>query len=166
MRQLIVLLKTLFMAACAIVIFGAITRQLRGLDQFIPVSLPSWMAVAGIVLMGAGAIVAFICFGLFAASGALTPGPAFPHPGVFISWGPYKYVRNPMAMGGLTVLAGWGFYQLSVSILLFAVVMAGLMHLFVVYVEEPKLERRFGQSYLAYKSRVNRWFPSGRALVG
>jgi protein-S-isoprenylcysteine O-methyltransferase Ste14 len=160
MRQLIVLLKTLFMAGCAIVIFGAITRQLRGLDRYIPVSLPSWMAVPGIVLLSAGAILALLCFALFMASGALSPGPTFPDPGALISSGPYKHVRNPMAEGGLTALAGWGFYQLSVSILLFAVVMAGLLHLIVVYVEEPKLERRFGEGYRAYKGRVNRWFPS------
>jgi len=165
-RQLIVLLKTLFMAACAIIVFGAITRKLRGLDHFIPVSLPSWTAVAGIVLMGAGAILAFTCFGLFAEGGALTPGPAFPDPGVFVSRGPYKYVRNPMSVGGLTVLVGWGLFHLSVSTLVLAVVMAGLMHLVVVYVEEPKLERRFGQSYRAYKSSVNRWIPSGRAMAG
>ena len=166
MRKLIVLSKALFMATCAIVIFGTITRQLRGLDQFIPVSLPSWMGIGGIIVMGAGAILAFTCFGLFAASGALTAGPAFPDPAVFISWGPYKYVRNPMAKGGLTVLAGWGFYQRSMSILLFAVVMAGLMHLFVVYVEEPKLERRFGKSYQAYRSHVGRWLPNWRTLAG
>jgi protein-S-isoprenylcysteine O-methyltransferase Ste14 len=35
----------------------------------------------------------------------------------------------------------------------------------VVYVEEPKLERRFGQSYRAYRSRVNRWIPSGEEFA-
>ena len=55
MRQLVVLLKTLFMAACAIVIFGFVTRQLRHLDHYIPVSLPSWTTVVGICLMAAGA---------------------------------------------------------------------------------------------------------------
>ena len=40
------------------------------------------------------------------------------------------------------------------------------MHLVVVYVEEPKLERRFGQSYRAYMSQVNRWIPSRRTLAG
>jgi hypothetical protein len=47
MRQVVVVLKSLFAAACAILIFGFLTRQLRGLDQFIPVSLPSWVAVGG-----------------------------------------------------------------------------------------------------------------------
>ena len=163
MRHLVVLLKTLFMAGCAIVIFGAITRQLRNLDRFIPLVLPSWLVDTGIFLMGAGGILCFICFGLFALGGALTPGPTFPDPSVFISRGPYKYVRNPMAEGGLVALAGWGAYRRSVSTLILVVVMAGLMHLIVVYVEEPKLERRFGPSYRNYKSRVSRWFPTRRA---
>ena len=80
MRQLIVLLKTLFMAGWAIVIFGAVTRQLRNLDWFIPLVLPSRIVDTGIFLIGAGAILCFICFGLFALGGALTPGHTFPDP--------------------------------------------------------------------------------------
>jgi protein-S-isoprenylcysteine O-methyltransferase Ste14 len=166
MQRLVILLKTLFMAACAVTIFGFITRQLRSLDAFIPVTLPPWMAVGGIVLMVAGAVLAFVCFGLFSASGSLSLHAHFPDPELFISWGPYKYVRNPMAKGGWTVLCGWGFYHLSPMILLFAVLMAVSMHLFVVYVEEPKLERRFGGSYREYKRRVRRWVPSRRAVMG
>ena len=142
MRQLIVVLKTLFMAACALVVFGTITLQLRKLDHFAPMSLPSWMRFAGVVLMAAGALLGGGCFGLFASGGALSPGPTFPDPEVFISRGPYNFVRNPMGLGGLTVLLGWGLYKLSVTTVIFAVVMAGLMHLFVMRVEEPKLERR------------------------
>ena len=164
MRALVVTLKSLFMAACAVLIFGVITWQLRRLDAFIPVIMPPWVAVGGIILMIAGGILAFACFGLFSANGALSWHARFPFPDpeVFISWGAYKYVRNPMAEGGLTVLCGWGFYKLTPSTLLFAVLMAILMHLFVVYVEEPKLERRFGESYREYKHRVNRWIPKWR----
>lgn len=165
MRKVVILLKSLFAASCATLIFGVITWQLRRLDSFFPVSLPSWMAVGGVILMIAGAILAFVCFGLFSASGALSLHAHFPDPEVFISWGPYKYVRNPMAKGGLTVLSGWGLDKLSPSIVLFAVLMTLLMHLFVVYVEEPKLERRFGESYREYKRRVNRWIPSRRSFI-
>jgi protein-S-isoprenylcysteine O-methyltransferase Ste14 len=159
MRQLLIFLKTLFMPGCAIVIFGLITQELRTLDRFIPVSFPPWIVVAGIVLMATGGVTAFICFGLFAASGALTPGAAFPDPKVFVSRGPYKYVRNPMAEGALAFLTGWGLYRLSPAILTFAAMMVVLMHLFVVHVEEPRLERRFGESYRTYKLRINRWVP-------
>jgi protein-S-isoprenylcysteine O-methyltransferase Ste14 len=34
--------------------------------------------------------------------------------------------------------------------------MAIFLHLFIVCVEEPKLERRFGESYREYQRRVNR----------
>lgn len=165
MRKLLVVLKSLLMAGCAVGIFGAITWQLPYLDALIPLDLPPWMAVGGVLLMAAGAILAFACFGLFSASGALSPHAHFPDPEVFISWGPYKYVRNPMTKGGWTVLCGWGFYQLSPAILLFALLMAGLLHLFIVFIEEPKLEWRFGESYREYKRRVNRWIPGWRSLT-
>jgi protein-S-isoprenylcysteine O-methyltransferase Ste14 len=159
MRRLVAVLKTLFMAACAVLIFGPITAQLRRLDGFLPVILPSWMATAGLALILAGSILALVCFGLFSARGSLSRHAYFPDPSSFISSGPYRYVRNPMAKGGWTVLCGWGLYRLSPAILLFAGFMALAMHLFVVYVEEPKLERRFGASYRSYTRRVNRWIP-------
>ncbi len=43
----------------------------------------------------------------------------------------------------------------------FALVFLCCAHLFVVFYEEPGLERRFGQSYLDYKRSVNRWLPRG-----
>lgn len=164
MQKLMILFKTLFMAACAIVIFGFITEQFRRIDPFMPITLPPWMTLFGIVLMAAGTFLTFICFGLFSANRSLSLHSNFPDPEVFISWGPYKYVRNPMAKGGWTVLCGWGFYHLSPSILLFAISMAIAMHLFVIYFEEPKLERRFGESYREYKRKVSRWLPNRQSL--
>jgi protein-S-isoprenylcysteine O-methyltransferase Ste14 len=160
MRLIVLLLKTLFPAICAVVAFGLITWQLRALDRYIPLVLPAWLIVVGIVLMIAGGALAFACFALFAVGGALKPGATFPDPVVFVSIGPYRYARNPMAAGALLALGGWGCVERSVSILLFTLVMAALMHAFVVFVEEPKLERRFGRSYLLYKSQVWRWLPS------
>jgi protein-S-isoprenylcysteine O-methyltransferase Ste14 len=161
-RLIVLLLKTLFPAVCAVVVFGLITWQLRALNRYIPLVLPAWSIAVGIVLMIAGGALAFTCFALFAAGGSLKRGATFPDPVVFVSAGPYRYVRNPMAAGALMTLGGWGCIERSVSILLFTLVMAALMHAFVVFVEEPKLERRFGRSYLNYKSQVRRWLPSTR----
>src|SRR6516162_7360979 len=145
------------MAACAAGLIGTITWQLRRIDQLIPVSLPPWASLGGIILMVAGAILGFATFGLFAAGRSLSPHAHFPDPDVLITWGPYKYVRNPMAKALFTVLCGWGFFLLSPTVLLFALAMGLFLHLLVVFVEEPKLERRFGESYREYKRRVNRW---------
>ncbi len=48
MRKLVIALKSLLMAACAVAIFGVITWGLRRLDPFIPLELPAWVAVGGI----------------------------------------------------------------------------------------------------------------------
>lgn len=159
MRPFAVVLKTLFPATCAVLLFGLITWKLRGLDSYVRVEIPAWAMFAGAVLVGAGVVLMFACFALFGARGALSRGPSFPDPGTLVNTGPYNYVRNPMALGLLVTLGGWGFVLRSASIVIFALVFAGVMHLFVVYVEEPKLERRFGRSYLEYKNRVGRWIP-------
>jgi protein-S-isoprenylcysteine O-methyltransferase Ste14 len=164
MRSLVVVLKSLLMAACAVSLFGVVTWQLRRLDPLIPVALPPWVAAGGLALMAAGAALAVACFWTFAAAGALSPHAHFPDPEGLITWGPFRYARNPMTKGGWTVLCGWGLYQLSPAVLAFALVMAVLLHLFVVLVEEPKLERRFGDSYRQYKQEVNRWVPAWRSL--
>jgi protein-S-isoprenylcysteine O-methyltransferase Ste14 len=166
MRNLVIALKSLLMAACAVGILGVVTWQLRRLDPFLPLDLPPWVAVCGLALMVVGAALVLACFWTFAAAGALSPHAHFPDPEGLITWGPFRYARNPMTKGGWTVLCGWGVYQLSPSILAFALLMAVFLHLFVVLVEEPKLERRFGESYREYKRRVNRWVPGWRSLWG
>lgn len=58
------------------------------------------------------------------------------------------------------MMCGWGFFCRSISILIFPAIFFVAMHGFVVFVEEPWLEQRFGPSYLRYKQAVNRWIPS------
>jgi protein-S-isoprenylcysteine O-methyltransferase Ste14 len=65
-----------------------------------------------------------------------------------------------MYIGGLAALFGFGLYLRSLSVLVFAVVVAIVLQIFVVYFEEWDLERRFGESYLEYKNSVNRWLPT------
>ena len=64
-----------------------------------------------------------------------------------------------MYVGGFILLIGFGLYHHSVSILALALLLAFLFHLFVLWVEEPGLEQRFGSSYRDYKNSVNRWLP-------
>ena len=64
-----------------------------------------------------------------------------------------------MYIGAIILAIGFGFYYRSFSMVLFSLVFFFVAHLFVIYVEEPGLEIRFGQSYLDYKKSVNRWVP-------
>jgi protein-S-isoprenylcysteine O-methyltransferase Ste14 len=47
----------------------------------------------------------------------------------------------------------------SPSALAVAVFFVALAHIFVLIYEEPTLEQKFGNSYLEYKTRVDRWLP-------
>ncbi|MDQ3682164.1 MAG: isoprenylcysteine carboxylmethyltransferase family protein, partial [Bacteroidota bacterium] len=72
---------------------------------------------------------------------------------------PYAYVRNPMYIGGFILLVGFGLNRNSLSIVILSVILIVIFHLFVVFYEEPVLERQFGKTYIEYKNRINRWIP-------
>jgi protein-S-isoprenylcysteine O-methyltransferase Ste14 len=113
--------------------------------------------------VGLGLPLALTCVALFVLRGRGTPAP-FDPPREFVATGPYRLVRNPMYVGGMAVLLGWGLILLSPSIVLLAVGFMLLAHVFVVFYEEPALEKSFDASYLEYKRSVGRWLPKWRRL--
>ena len=158
METIFITLRALCYMAGFIFLFGWLALRVQVWDQSLRVDLPPWMKIVGAVVLGLGTLLVFACGGVFIARGRGTPA-IFDPPRQFTAAGPYKFVRNPMYIGGLAMLAGFGLFQRSLAILLFAVAMCVLFHLFVLFVEEPGLERRFGESYLTYKRSVNRWMP-------
>ena len=73
--------------------------------------------------------------------------------------GPYRWVRNPIYVAALLVVAGEAWLFLSLPLLLYAGGLAVGVHLFVIGYEEPTLRRRFGNEYLAHRRHVRRWIP-------
>jgi protein-S-isoprenylcysteine O-methyltransferase Ste14 len=108
--------------------------------------------------MIAGGILVMICVMVFIFRGKGTPA-VFDPPSEFVAAGPYAYVRNPMYIGGFILLIGFGLYHFSLSILILSFLLFGLFHLFVVFVEEPTLEKLFGNSYIEYRKTITRWIP-------
>ena len=158
-------MKTLFIALRAslysigfILLFGWIALSLRRFDEDFGVTLPPWSDVIGIIVMVIGGGLVAACLGLFVVRGRGT-GAVFDPPQQFVVIGPYKYVRNPMYIGGLTLLIGFGFYHRSLSIVFSSLIFFLFLHLFVLFYEEPGLEKRFRQSYLDYKRSIKRWIP-------
>jgi protein-S-isoprenylcysteine O-methyltransferase Ste14 len=151
-----------FRAACylaaLIFFFGWLALRIRRWDDSLQIPLPIWATIPGIVAGAIGGLIVLACAAVFVARGRGTPA-IFDPPREFVGVGPYKFVRNPMYIGGLFLLAGFALYQRSFAILLYAAVIFALFHLYVLFIEEPGLEARFGKSYLAYKQSVNRWVP-------
>lgn len=108
-----------------------------------------------------GAAIYFWCLWNFAVVGRGTPAPIDP-PKQLVVRGPYRYVRNPMYVGVLLVIAGWAVLAQSAAMLGYGAAIAVILHLFVVLAEERILRRQFGDAYETYCGAVRRWLP-GRA---
>jgi protein-S-isoprenylcysteine O-methyltransferase Ste14 len=133
-------------------------RLLSGVGIVHPPVMGMWQ-VAGMVIGGAGAGVALWCIFTFALIGKGTPAP-FDPPRRLVTEGPYRFVRNPMYVGGALALGGAMLFYQSWSLAAYAGLFLFATHLFVVLYEEPTLSRSFGQDYEAYCRRVRRWWPN------
>ena len=87
-----------------------------------------------------------------------TPLPTATAPQLVIA-GPYRFVRNPMALAGITQGLAVGWCLGSWPVVAYAVVGAFVWHWGARPVEEADLKQRFGESYIAYQRRVPLWLP-------
>ncbi|MGQ0548960.1 MAG: methyltransferase family protein [Armatimonadota bacterium] len=94
----------------------------------------------------------------FVREGLGTPSPTFPTERLVVT-GPYRYVRNPIYIGVLSMIVGQALIFGSRAVLVYALCVALAFHLFVVWYEEPTLRLRFGAEYDAYTRGVRRWRP-------
>jgi protein-S-isoprenylcysteine O-methyltransferase Ste14 len=123
-----------------------------------PWGAPRILALPLLVL---GAATYLRCVWDFGTKGRGTPAP-IDAPRELVVAGLYRYVRNPMYVGVLSLVTGWAIFFRSWGILLYGCALALAFHLFVVFYEEPRLRRQFGESYERYRRAVGRWIP-GRA---
>jgi len=133
-------------------------QLLRPFDDGLGGPLPGWSRAAGLFALVAGAGVAAWCIGTFVVQGRGTPA-LFDAPRRLVARGPYRYVRNPMYIGGALLLLGFGLYQRSPSMVLFVPAWWLLFHLLVVLYEEQTLRGKFGPAYVEYCRRTPRWIP-------
>jgi protein-S-isoprenylcysteine O-methyltransferase Ste14 len=102
-----------------------------------------------------GVAVLLMSYGSLAA--ARTTIDPSEHSSKFVTSGLYAYSRNPIYLGWFLLIAGIGFRNASVLVLVIAVTMVLLLNWAVVVEEEAYLEKRFGEEYLRYRKNVRRW---------
>jgi protein-S-isoprenylcysteine O-methyltransferase Ste14 len=88
-----------------------------------------------------------------------------------VTWGPYRWARNPLYVGNGLIGAGWCLMSGSFSAFaVFAVVFVLLYVMLVIPYEESFLKRAFPEDFAEYSSRVGRFFPrvfpGAESLVG
>jgi len=142
------------------VVFGIPFLAAIALQLLLSTSYPPAIPILALVLLGVSLIIAGITLIVkarrtFARYGQPTdPG----HPtGRIISTGVFSYSRNPLYLGGVSVLLGISltFNLPWVSLLLLPSIVA--CHFILIAPEERYLAARFGEEYASYTAQVHRW---------
>jgi protein-S-isoprenylcysteine O-methyltransferase Ste14 len=102
---------------------------------------------AGLLLAVVGVVPLIESFGRFALVGLGTPAPIAPTRHLVVT-GFYRYVRNPMYVGVLTIILGNALISGEAVVFEYAAVIALGFALFVLFYEEPTLRRQFGDEYI------------------
>ncbi len=145
-------------ASFIVAIFGLVPAWVAGVND--ELGWPQWRTTAGqalgvlLFLGGLGLVV--YCSRLFARIGKGTPVPIAPPTELVVS-GLYRFTRNPIYVAQVAILSSYFCYFGELALLLYSGVWALLVQGFVVWVEEPDLRSRFGESYLEYTRQVPRW---------
>lgn len=146
----------IFGLSLLVVVVGSFyTDRALGFTALLPGKLG---AAIGLLLLVPGALLSGWCVVRFMQARG-TPVPFNPPKDLIVS-GPYLWMRNPMVTGVFACLFGLGFVFQSLSMVLFwtpAYILAHVIEL--KRVEEPELERRFGESYTQYRNRVPMFLP-------
>jgi protein-S-isoprenylcysteine O-methyltransferase Ste14 len=118
---------------------------------------PLWQ-VAGVTLFMLGWILAYTSAAFMVVKGRGTPLPADSARKLVVA-GPYRYVRNPMAMGSFAQGVAVGLFLGSPMVTLYALIGSVGWNYFVRPWEEMDLARRFGTEYVRYRDAVRCWIP-------
>jgi protein-S-isoprenylcysteine O-methyltransferase Ste14 len=128
----------------------------------------SWNGVlmlAGFLFVCGGLVLFVTTVRLFVLVGRGTLAPWDPTQKLVV-YGVYRHVRNPMISGICCILVGEALLTMSPPILCWLLVFTLGNLIYMPLLEEPGLEKRFGEEYLRYKANVPRWIPRLRAWQG
>ena len=139
--------------AWALAVLAALALQWRMPLPFMPAAAPvGW--VGGAVFAIALALVAWAIATLTrAGSNVPTSMPTT----TIVDAGPYRFTRNPIYLGMFLGLVGLAIVFDSLWLLVALMPFALVIRYGVVAREEAYLERKFGDVYRRYRSRVRRW---------
>ncbi|HEY7265165.1 MAG TPA: isoprenylcysteine carboxylmethyltransferase family protein [Trebonia sp.] len=138
--------------------FGCLLPYLLGYWHFHR-PLPYWgvgQAVGGL-LIGVGLVPILQAFIEFIKADGTPVPPASP-PRLVVS-GFYRYVRNPIYVGFVVVLAGQALVFGSAGLVEYTAVAWCIGAAAVRFYEEPRLARKFGTEYQDYRRAVRAWIP-------
>ena len=120
---------------------------------FLPAALPAdWLGAVVFVLA-----LALFAWAIVTITRAGSSVPTNRPTTALVESGPYRFTRNPIYLGMFLGLIGVAIAFDNFWLLMMLVPFALVIRYGVVVREEAYLERKFGNVYRGYRSRVRRW---------
>jgi len=118
-----------------------------------------WMKLTSYVLFFLFSVLGLWSSVVMVKAGEGTPLPVNQTKKLVVS-GPYKFVRNPMAVAGIGQGMAISLFLGSIHILVYCLVGALVWQFVVRPLEEKNMLKRFGKEYEDYQNKVNLWLPN------
>jgi len=110
----------------------------------------------GMIVFFIGLIILFYCIISFAVEGRGTLSPADPTKRLVVK-GLYRFSRNPMYVGVMMILVGEAVFFQSTGLWMYSLLICLAFCVFIIFFEEPRLRKDFGEEYINYCQQVRRW---------
>ena len=124
----------------------------------VALALPLPVRAAGVVLLVLASALGLWSGASMSLLGDGTPLPVA-MPNRLVIAGPYRFVRNPMAVAGIAQGVAVGLLLSSWLVVVYALLGALVWNLAVRPLEEADLEARFGAEFHRYRDAVRCWLP-------
>jgi protein-S-isoprenylcysteine O-methyltransferase Ste14 len=116
-----------------------------------------------LVVLGGALLIPASALGLWSAVAMSVQGDGTPLPiataNRLVVVGPYRFVRNPMAVAGISQGVAVGLVMSSWLVIVYALLGSLVWNYAIRPLEEADLSARFGDDFERYRSRVRCWIP-------
>lgn len=124
----------------------------------IALPFPAFAGPLGVVVLAAASALGIWAAVVMSTLGDGTPLPSA-MPNSLVIAGPYRWVRNPMALSGIVQGVAVGLILSSWLVIVYAIAGSLLWNYAIRPHEEADLERRFGAEFRRYRDTVRCWLP-------
>jgi protein-S-isoprenylcysteine O-methyltransferase Ste14 len=139
--------------AWAVAVLAGLALNWLMLLPFVPAAVPAgWLGAMVFVLA-----LALFAWAIVTITRAGSNVPTNRPTTTIVESGPYRFTRNPIYLGMFLGLIGLAIAFDNLWLLMMLVPFALVIRYSVVAREEVYLERKFGDVYRGYRSRVRRW---------
>lgn len=150
-------LKTFLFAIIVVFVITYIPYQIISAENHTVITQIGRFRIIGYLLIGLGITGYLVCFRNFIVDAKGSPIPGDTQHLIFKGF--YRYVRNPIYISACLIFFGEALLFQSLEMLYYLLGAIIVFHLFVVFVEEPFLRQRFGDTYEAYANLYTDGFP-------